>query len=111
MAVGDRTEKRLDGPEAMGTSNATFGTVPASRNWVLKQVVFTNTGGAEALLYLAIGTAATASNRVISGLPIAAFDTIVWDTALVLTAGETLQGYADRTGVNITVMGWEKETA
>jgi hypothetical protein len=109
MAVGDRTEKRLDGPEAMPTSNTTFGTVPASRNWVIKQVVFTNTGGVDALIYLAIGSAATAANRVLSALPIASSDTIVWDTALVMTAGETLQGYADRTGVNITVMGWEKE--
>lgn len=109
MAVGDRTEKRLDGPEALGTSNATIATVPSARNWVLKQVIFTNTGGSEALIYLAVGSAATASNRVLSALPIAAYDTIVWDTALVLTAGETLQGYADRSGVNITVMGWEKE--
>lgn len=109
MAVGDRTEKRLDGPAELGTSNATLATVPSSRQWTLKQVIFTNTGGAEALLYLAIGSAATASNRVISGLPIAAYDTIVWDTALVLDAAETLQGYADRAGVNCTIVGWEKE--
>lgn len=109
MALGDRTEKRLDGPEAMSTSNATIATVPSSRQWTLKQVVFTNTSGSEALIYLAIGSAATAANRVLSALPIAAYDTIVWDTALVLEAAETLQGYADRTGVNITVMGWEKE--
>jgi hypothetical protein len=109
MAVGDRTEKRIAGPTALGTSNATIATVAASRQWTLKQVIFTNTGGAEALLYFAVGTAATASNRVLSGLPIAAYDTIVWDTALVLDAAETLQGYADRTGVNVTVVGWEKQ--
>jgi hypothetical protein len=109
MAAGDRTEKRLDGPAEMPTSNDTLATVPASRQWTLKQVVFTNTGGAEALIYLAIGSAATASNRVLSALPIAAYDTIVWDTALVLEAAETLQGFADRAGVNCTVMGWEKE--
>lgn len=110
MAVGNRTEKRLDGPAEFATSNATLATVPSSRQWTLKQVVFTNTGGAEALIYLAIGTAATASNRVLSALPIAAYDTIVWDTALVLEAAETLEGFADRAGVNCTVMGWEKET-
>ncbi len=109
MAVGDRTEKRLDGPAELPTSNGTLATVPSSRQWVLKQVVFTNTSGVEALIYLAIGSAATAANRVLSALPIAAYDTIVWDTALVLDAAETLQGYADRSGVNCTVMGWEKE--
>lgn len=109
MAVGDRTEKRLSGPAVLGTSNATIATVPASRAWVLKQVVLTNTSGVEALVYVAVGSAATASNRVLSALPIAANDTVVWDTALVLTAAETLQGYADRSGVNCTVVGWEKE--
>lgn len=109
MAVGDRTEKRVVGPVAFGTSNGTLGTVPASRQWTTKQFVFTNTSGVEALIYLAVGTAATASNRIFSGLPIAANDTVVWDTALVLNAAETLQGFADRSGVNIVVVGWEKE--
>lgn len=109
MAVGDRTEKRLAGPAVLGTSNATVATVPASRQWTTKQFIFTNTAGAEALVYLAIGTSATASNRVLSGLPIAAGDVVVWDTALVLDAAETLQGYADRSGVNITAVGWEKQ--
>lgn len=109
MAVGDRVERRMAGPAVMGTSNAVIGTVPASRQWTTKQFVFTNTSGSEALVYLAVGSAATASNRVLGGLPVAAGDVVVWDTALVLEAGETLQGYADRTGVNITVMGWQKE--
>jgi len=109
MAVGDRVEKRVAGPTVMGTSNATIATVPASRQWTTKQFVFTNTSGSEALVYLAVGSSATASNRVLSGLPIAAGDVVVWDTALVLDAAETLQGYADRSGVNITVMGWEKQ--
>lgn len=110
MASGDRTEKRLVGPVALTTSNATVGSaVGAGMQWTLKQVVFTNTSGAEALIYLAIGTAATASNRVLSALPIASSDSIVWDTALVLDATEQLYGYCDRTGVNITVVGWEKE--
>lgn len=35
---------------------------------------------------------------------------MVLDTALVLTAGETLQGLADAASVvNVTVIGWEKE--
>lgn len=109
MAVGDRVEKRVAGPAVMSTSNAVIGTVPASRQWTMKQIVFTNTSGSEALVYLAVGTSATVSNRVLSGLPIAGGDVVVWDTALVLDAAETLQGYADRSGVNVTVMGWEKQ--
>ena len=109
MAVGDRTEKRFAGPTALGTTNGTVATVPASRQWTTKQFVFTNTAGAEALIYIAIGSAGTASNRVLSGLPIAAGDVVVWDTALVLDAAETIQGYADRSGVNVTLVGWEKE--
>ena len=81
MAVGDRTEKRFYGPDDLATSNATIATVPANRQWTTKQFVFTNTAGAEALVYIAIGSAATASNRVLSGLPIAAADVVVWDTA------------------------------
>jgi len=46
---------------------------------------------------------------VFSALPIAKDDTVVFDTALVVDAAETFQGYADRTGVNVTVVGWEKE--
>lgn len=109
MAAGDRTEKRFAGPTALGTSNGTVATVPSSRQWTTKQFVFTNTSGAEALIYIAVGSAATASNRVLSGLPIAVNDVVVWDTALVLDATETIQGYADRAGVNVTLVGWEKE--
>jgi hypothetical protein len=111
MSVGDRTEKRLVGPVALTNSNATVGSaVPSSRVWVAKQVIICNTDGADRLVYLAIGTAATVANRFISALPIAAADTIVLDTALVMTAGEQLYGYAD-TGsvVSVTMVGWEKE--
>lgn len=109
MAVGDRTEKRLAGPSALGTTNATIATVPTARQWTTKQIIFTNTSGLEALIYFAIGSAATAANRVFSALPIAKDDTVVFDTALVVNAAETFQGYADRAGVNVTVVGWEKE--
>lgn len=111
MAVGDRTEKRLVGPVALTNANATVGiAVPASRVWVIKQIAICNTDGSDRLFYLAIGTAATVANRLLSACPIAANDTIVWDTALTMTAGEQLYGYAD-TGsvVTVTVVGWEKE--
>lgn len=111
MAVGDRTEKRLVGPVALTASNATVGSaVPSSRVWVVKQIAICNTDGNDRIVYLAVGSAATAANRLFSALPIAAGDTIIWDTALVMTATEQFYGYAD-TGsvVTVTAVGWEKE--
>ncbi len=111
MAIGDRTEKRLVGPVALTNANASVGSaVPASRAWVIKQFAICNTSGIDRIFYLAVGTAATASNRFFSALPIAGGDTIIWDTALTMTATEQLFGYAD-TGsvVTVTAVGWEKE--
>lgn len=109
MAVGDRTEKRLVGPTVITTSNATVGTVPANRVWVTKQITFTNTNGVDAWIKFAIGSTATAGNCIFFQLPIAAYDTVVFDTALVATAAETFQAISDRGAVNVTVVGWEKE--
>lgn len=110
MAVGDRTEKRLGGPTQLGTTTTTIGTVPASRNWVVKQMIICNTDTVDRTVTLAIGSAATAANRITSALPIGANDLMVFDTALVLTAAETLQGLADSANVvNVTLVGWEKE--
>lgn len=110
MAVGDRTEARLGGPTQLGTTTTTIATVSASRVEVLKQIIITNTDTVDRTVTLAIGNAAVASNRIISSLPIGANDIIVFDTALVLTATETLQGLADAANVvNVTAIGWEKE--
>lgn len=110
MAVGDRTETRLGGPTQLGTTTTTIATVASSRVEVIKQIIVTNTDTVDRTFSLAIGTAATAANRIISQLPIGANDVIVFDTALVLTAAETLQGLADVANVvNVTVIGWEKE--
>lgn len=111
MAVGDRTERRLIGPVALSNTNAAVGnTVSASRVWVGKQIILCNTDTLERLVYLAIGNAAVSSNRFISALPIAASDTIVLDTAIVMTANEQLFGYADSNAVvTVTMVGWEKE--
>jgi hypothetical protein len=58
---------------------------------------------------LAVGSAATAANRIVSALPIGANDVIILDTALVLLTTETLQGLSDTASkVNVTVVGWEK---
>ena len=68
-----------------------------------------NTDGVERLVTLAKGTAATAGNCFVYRLPVASSDTVVLDTALVLEAGETLQGLSD-TGsvVTVTVTGWDR---
>ena len=109
MAVGDRTEKRLVGPSVITTSNATVGTVPTGCVWVTKQITFTNTNGLDCWVKFAIGTTATAGNCIFFQLPIAAYDTVVFDTALTLVAAETLQAVSDRGAVNVIVTGWEKE--
>jgi hypothetical protein len=45
-------------------------------------------------------------------LPIAAYDTVVLDTALVFDSGQTLRGQADTASkVNVAVTGWERQTA
>lgn len=110
MAVGDRTETRLGGPTQLGTTTTTIATVASNRVEVIKQIIITNTDTVDRTFSLAIGTAATAANRIISQLPIGANDIMVFDTALVLVAAETLQGLADVADVvNVTVIGWEKE--
>jgi hypothetical protein len=44
-----------------------------------------------------------------SALPIAQNDTIVLDTALVLESSTQLYGYSDRDGINIFIIGWERQ--
>ena len=110
MAVGDRTESRLGGPTQLATTTITICTAAASRVEVLKQIIITNTDTVDRTVSLAIGNAAVAANRLMSQLPIGANDIMVFDTAIVLTAGETLQGLSDANSVvNVTVIGWEKE--
>jgi len=128
MAVGDRSEWRLNDttitggtssvggtPVAstpLGTTTTVVATVPSGYQYIVKQVIMCNTDTQDRVLSLAIGSAATAANRFVSLLPIAGFDTIILDTGIVLNAGETIQGLSD-TGakVNVTVVGWHKQTA
>jgi hypothetical protein len=113
MAAGDRTESRLLGPENLGSTTAALGSaaVPSNRQWVVKQIALCNTDGADRIVYLGIGGTGS-GQRLLSALPIAAGDTLIWDTALVLNAGERFHGFAD-TGsvVTVTAIGWLKETA
>lgn len=112
MAIGDRHEQRLGGPTQLGTSSTTICTAATGYNEIIKQIIITNTDTIDRTVTLAIGSAATAANRLLSSLPIGANDVIIWDTAIVLAAGETLQGLSDSASkVTVTVVGWEKQTA
>lgn len=112
MAIGDRTESRLGGPVQLGTTTTTIVTAATGYADIVKQIVICNTDTVDRTVTLAIGSAATAANRLMSSLPIGANDTMVFDTAIVLAAGETLQGLSDTASrVTVTAFGWEKQTA
>ena len=128
MAVGDRSEWRLNDttitggtssvggtPVAatpLGTTTTVVATVPSGYQYIVKQVIICNTDTQARVLSLAIGTAATAANRFVSILPVAGSDTIVLDTGIILNAGETIQGLSDTASkVNIVLLGWHKQTA
>lgn len=113
MAVGDVFPKMLKAPTFLGTSTTTIMTVTTNYQWAVKQIIICNTDGVERLVTLAYdGSAATAGNCFVYQLPIAASDTIVLDTALVLEAGDTLQGLSDTANkVTVSVTGWERQVA
>ena len=109
MASGDRAETRLGGPIQLGTTTTTICTVTSAHTFVVKQIIIANTDTVDRTVTLAIGSAATASNHIMSALPIGANDLMVWDTALVLNSTETLQGLSDTASkVTVTVVGWDK---
>jgi len=112
MAIGDRNEARLGGPVQLGTTTTTIVTAATGYADIIKQIIICNTDTVDRTVTLAIGSAATAANRLMSALPIGANDIMVFDTAIVLAAGETLQGLSDTAAkVTVTVVGWEKQTA
>lgn len=113
MASGDRVETRLVNPTALTATDAALGAavVATGHAWVVKQVMLCNTSGTDRLVYLGIGNTVTGgtSSRFMHALPIAAYDTIILDTAVVLNAGDRLWGYSDAaSAVNVTVVGWDK---
>ena len=112
MAIGDRYEARLAGPAYLGTTTTTLYTVPAGFQAVIKQIIICNTDTVDRTVTLAIGSAATGSNRFMSALPIGANDLMVFDTALFLTTAETFQGLSDAASlVTVTAVGWTKQIA
>jgi hypothetical protein len=112
MAVGDRNETRFFGPATLGATSAGLGSgvVPSGQVWVVKQITLCNVSAIDRLVYMAVGTTDTLANRFFSALPLAGFDTLVWDTGLVLNAGERIWGFSDAAGaVSVMAMGWVKE--
>lgn len=110
MASGDVFPKLLDAPSFLGTSSTTLFTVPSGRQYAIKQIVVCNTDGVERWVKLAVGSTATVENCFVFQLPIAAYDTVVLDTALVLEAAQTVQGSSDTASkVTVTITGWDRE--
>ena len=110
MASGDVFPKLLDNPTFLGTSSTTLFTVPIGHQYAIKQIIVCNTDGTERWIKLALGSTSVAEACFVFQLPIAFYDTIVLDTALVLEAGDTLQGSSDTADkVTVTVTGWDRE--
>jgi hypothetical protein len=110
MASGDVFPKLLDAPTFLGTSSTTLFTVPSGRQYAIKQIVVCNTDGVERWVKLAVGSTATVENCFVFQLPVAAYDTVVLDTALVLEAAQTVQGSSDTASkVTVTITGWDRE--
>lgn len=109
MASGDVFPKLLASPTLLGTTTTTLFTVAAGHQYTIKQIVICNTGGVDRLVTVAKGTSATAGNCFVYNLPVAAYDTVVLDTALVLEAAETIQAQSDFANlVTVTITGWDR---
>jgi len=106
------TQKRLFGPAAAVTSATDDATgrylVPSSTTTIVKQIIFCNTAASAATVRAGVGTTATAANRVISDLTLAANETVSFNCSLVMTAGEKLFFTANATTVSITANGIEE---
>ena len=110
MASGDAVPKRMGGPTQLGIATTSIVASPTSgHQFTIKQVIINNISGIDRWFTISIGAVAT-TNTLMYRLPIAAYDTIIWDTALVLEYGETLQGLADAaSAVTVTCTGWDRE--
>lgn len=99
--------KRLAGPTLLTASEQTLYTVPASTTTILRGIRVANNSTATVTLTLSIGADA-AGTRLYSGFDLLAKSIHDWSGFLVLTAAETLRGYAGTTNqLVITVSGVE----
>lgn len=106
------TQKRLFGPAAAVTSPTDTAAgrylVPALTTTIVKQILFCNTNAASATVRVAIGTTATAANRIISDISLSANQTIAFNCSVVMVDGEKLFFTASDTTVSFTVSGVEE---
>lgn len=127
MATGDVTAKILSGPSDSSRGPVQLGTTSTTvvhadsvnqNPKTIKQIIICNTDGVERLVTLAINYA-TQPYALMYQLPIAASDTIVFDTALTLIPvlapdlinwEGTIVGLCDAASVvTVTAVGWETE--
>ncbi len=111
MASGDVTPYLLAEPTFLGTTSTSLVVPTASyTSMTVKQIVVCNTDGVERWVKLGID-GISASQCFVFQLPIAAYDTVVLDTAVTLTYLQSaLYGASDTADkVTVTVTGWRTE--
>ena len=106
------TQKRLFGPAAAVTTATDDSTgryvVPSATTTIVKQIILCNTAASSATVKVAVGTTATAANRILSDITLAANETVSFNASLVMAATEKLFFTASATSVTITVNGVEE---
>lgn len=106
------TQKRLGGPTQLTTSNVTIYEVPSATTTIVKQIILTNvTASAKtATVRLApLGVSPTNAMDILSGITLAANETLAFNCSLVMDATDELIAFANAaTSVNITVSGIEE---
>lgn len=105
-------QKRLFGPVAAVTSptdtSAGRYLVPSGTTAIIKQVIICNTDSSSRTARVAVGTTATAANRIISDISLAANETVTFNCNLVMAAGEKLYLVGSSTAITFTVNGIEE---
>jgi len=87
---------------AAATSSATLYTVPSSKTNIVTNISITNTTGAAITASILFDDVA-----YLSGVTVAANDTLVMDTKTVLIQNKTIKGFASSTSVNFHISGVE----
>lgn len=101
------TAKRLAGPTLLTASEATLYTVPASTTAIVRHIRLANNSTDPVTATVSIGADA-AGTRLYSGFEVPAKGIHDWSGFLVLTAAETLRGYAGTASqLAVTVSGVE----
>lgn len=95
-----------------GTAETTFATVPAGRQWVIKEFVLCNTTATGRTVTVHVrrgGAAADATRRVISAMTVAADSTVYFPCSIVLNTGGIISGLVSvASTITITVSAEER---